>query len=86
MGWQGRILYCVTDVGNVMSPGGDYSRNPVIKPQGGGETCLLATSARGTSCDFYFYSLVYFLSYLKSILISIVTKVGKMGLSTRESH
>jgi hypothetical protein len=33
-------------------PWGDHSRNSVIKPQGGRETCMLATSDRelGVSC------------------------------------
>lgn len=79
---SGTVYRC----GQCDEPRGWLQQNSVIKPQGGGEPWFLSPSARGTYCDLYFYSFVYFLSYLKSILISIVIKEEKIGLSTRESH
>lgn len=64
----------------VMSHGGNHSRNSVIKPQGGRETCSLATSTGDLWCKLYFHSLVCFLSYPKSILISVVTEERKDGI------
>jgi len=63
-----------------MSCGSHRSRNSVIKPQGGRETCSLATLTRGTWWELYFDSFVCFLSYPKSMLISIVTEEGEDGI------
>lgn len=77
----GPSIPSISEAGRVMSHGGNHSRSSVIEPPGGRESCLLATSARGTWRELCFDSLVCFLSYLKSILISAVTEEGEDGIN-----
>lgn len=78
--WGLDLPYLSVFRGRVMSRGSHRSRNSVIKPQGGREISSLATLTRGTWWELYFDSFVCFLSYPKSMLISIVTEEGEDGI------